>query len=264
VYTFLKSDEMMDLRLKLRNLFFRLQNYLDNNNNSIIRNNGEFAFLANTMKRFRGDTFVLFDVGANVGDFSISAIQTFRQAHNNKNLVIHAFEPMPSTFESLRNAIADKPGCFAVNMGISENEGHADIFYDDDANKLASLYMRKELAPRSVTTIKLTRLDTYLELHNIAEIDLLKIDTEGHELSVLKSAGKYLHPETIRMIQFEYGGTYLDARIYLKDVYNLLEAKGYEIYKIYPGKLLRRTYHPVMENFQYANYVALGKHVHHD
>jgi hypothetical protein len=103
-----------------------------------------------------------------------------------------------------------------------------------------------------------------MESHQVKKIDLLKIDTEGHELSVLKSAGRFLDPQYINIIQFEYGGTYLDARIYLKDMYTLLQSKGYEIYKIYPGKLTRRDYHPVMENFQYANYVAMRKPARHD
>jgi len=76
---------------------------------------------------------------------------------------------------------------------------------------------------------------------------------------VLKSAGEYLTPTIIKAIQFEYGGTYIDARIYLKDIYSLLNSKGYDIYKIYPGKIRLRKYHPSMENFQYSNFIALGK-----
>lgn len=249
----------MDFRLKLRNLLFRLLNSLDNNNNAIIQINGEHKFLTNTMKQFSGDTFVLFDVGANVGDFSLDAIRSFKQAQKNKNMVVHAFEPIPSSFKSLQETLAKEKDCFIVNMGLSENAGQAEMFYDDEANKCASLYMRKELSPGSTATIALDRLDAYMDRNNIKKIDLLKIDTEGHELSVLKSAGKYLHPGIITAIQFEYGGTYLDARIYLKDVYALLESKGYTLYKIYPGGLKPRVYHPVMENFQYANYVAMRK-----
>jgi FkbM family methyltransferase len=255
---------MMDLRLKLRNFIFRILNYVENNNNAIIRHNGEHSFLANAMKTFRGNAFILFDVGANVGDFSISAIRSFRQVHNNKSIVVHAFEPIPSAFGQLQAALQNEKDCFVVNTGISETEGQAEMFLTDTADKCASLYKRHELAPSRATTIGLRRLDTYIESLQIEKIDLLKIDTEGHELAVLKSAGKYLNPDTIHTIQFEYGGTYLDARIYLKDIYTLLESKGYEIYKIYPRRLKRRDYHPAMENFQYANFVAMAKSVKHD
>lgn len=254
----------MDFRLKLRNLLFRILNAVDNNNNALIQVNGEYNFLKNLVKDFRGDQFILFDVGANVGEFSAGAIKAFQMAQGNKQIVVHAFEPIPSAFGSLKETLGKEKNCFLVNKGISETAGQAEMFFDDNVNKCASLYMREELAPGSTALISLERLDTYMESQQVKKIDLLKIDTEGHELSVLKSAGRFLDPGCISMIQFEYGGTYLDARIYLKDMYTLLQSKGYEIYKIYPGKLKRRDYHPVMENFQYANYVAMRKPARHD
>lgn len=82
------------------------------------------------------------------------------------------------------------------------------------------------------------------------------MDVEGHELRVLEGAGRYLSPEFLDCIQFEYGGCDLDSMTSLRSLYRLLEGRGFEMYKIMPGGLLKRGYRPFMENFQYSNYVA--------
>lgn len=64
--------------------------------------------------------------------------------------------------------------------------------------------------------------------------------------------------DRIQRIQFEYGGTYIDARILLKDIFDLLVPLGFKIHKIYP-KALRpvERYDQRLETFQYQNLVAL-------
>lgn len=62
----------------------------------------------------------------------------------------------------------------------------------------------------------------------------------------------------IHQIQFEYGGTYIDARILLKDLFDFLIPYGYRLYKIYPNELRPiECYDQRLENFQYQNWVAL-------
>ena len=57
--------------------------------------------------------------------------------------------------------------------------------------------------------------------NNINHIDFLKIDTEGYELNVLKVFEEYI--SYIDIIQFEYGGTFLDNNTKLIDVINYLK-----------------------------------------
>lgn len=81
---------------------------------------------------------------------------------------------------------------------------------------------------------------------------------EGSELDVLRGAAGMLGGDRIQRIQFEYGGTYIDARILLKDIFDLLVPLGFKIHKIYP-KALRpvERYDQRLETFQYQNLVAL-------
>ena len=67
-----------------------------------------------------------------------------------------------------------------------------------------------------------------------------------------------LNQGRIHRIQFEYGGTYIDARILLKDMFDLLTPYGYRLHKIYPNRLQPvERYDQRLENFQYQNWVAL-------
>ena len=93
----------------------------------------------------------------------------------------------------------------------------------------------------------------------IPRINFLKIDIEGHELFAFKGFGRYLNSKFITAIQFEYGGANLDSHTSLMEIYDLLEKGGFEIFKIKPKYLERRKYHPHMENFVYANYIAISK-----
>jgi hypothetical protein len=60
------------------------------------------------------------------------------------------------------------------------------------------------------------------------------------------------------IIQFEYGGTTLDAGVSLRQIVEWLARKNYRIAKLFPHALELRNYSEWMENYDYANYVALS------
>jgi len=103
-------------------------------------------------------------------------------------------------------------------------------------------------------------IDNYCIKKNINEIDFLKIDTEGHELEVLKGAINLLKEERIKIIQFEYGGCNIDARVFLKDIFEFFAGMNYSFYKIYPNAIKRiDRYDQRLENFQYSNYLIIRR-----
>jgi hypothetical protein len=106
--------------------------------------------------------------------------------------------------------------------------------------------------------IKLKRLDGYIEEKNINHIDFIKIDIEGHELKAFEGFGKYLDASFVDYIQFEYGGANLDSHTNLMELYKFLENRGFKIAKMMPNGLEVRKYSPFMDNFNYANYVAVS------
>lgn len=103
-------------------------------------------------------------------------------------------------------------------------------------------------------------LDRYCETADIAYIDFMKVDVEGHELEVFKGAMTLLRQKRIGMIQFEYGGCNIDARTLLKDFIEFFEALDYDLYKVFATELRRvPRYDQRLENFQYQNWVAKSR-----
>ena len=110
--------------------------------------------------------------------------------------------------------------------------------------------------------VAMDTLENYCRGKNIKKIDFVKIDTEGHELEVLKGMKSLLKENRIKMIQFEYGGCNLDARVFLKDIFDFFKDLDYKIYKIFPNEVkLIESYGQYLDNFQYANYVAVQKKI---
>jgi methyltransferase, FkbM family len=248
------------LKHKLLNVLFTISNRIENNNNPDIDTNGESIFLKRFLTSFnKGIT--IFDVGANIGHYSEIIINNCAEKNINYNL--HLFEPTKSCFAELTAKFKNNEDVALNNFGVSDSDGISTIYYDNEKSGFASLYKRdmkqEKVEMNKSEAIVLKRLDAYIEENKIPNIDLLKIDIEGHEIYAFKGLGKYLSGNFISAIQFEYGGTNVDSHTLLKDIYSMLEPAGFEIYKIMKTGLEKREYTGRMENFQYANFVALSK-----
>lgn len=97
------------------------------------------------------------------------------------------------------------------------------------------------------------RADSYEPLLAAESVGLLKIDTEGHELHVLRGFGEQL--AKVRAAQFEYGGTYLDTGIKLRQVADFLAAAGFDelAYLCPQGRV---PIQDLEDHYQYCNIVA--------
>ena len=223
----------------------------NNDNNGHMEKNGELRLIQEVLP----SASVVFDIGANIGDWTMSALKI------NSRAEYHCFEPNPATFRLLlaqnfpSNAILN-------NLGIGEKVGSMELYVSEGNSGNDSLYNRQtgNAFPASREIVRIDTLDAYCERRGIRHIDFLKVDVEGHELSVLRSGKKLLEQGTIKMIQFEYGGTYIDAGIRLKDVWDFMQAtnKNYALCKVHPGELRPiPAYHQSLENYQYSNWVLM-------
>lgn len=253
------------LKTKLRSFSLRLLNKLENNGNAHFDSNGEKYFLDSLMSELShaGDGHVIFDIGANVGDYSLMISDVL----NNKNVdaEIHLFEPTKSCFKIIQEKFNNINNVYLNNFGASDRDGEARIFYDKEQSGLASLYQRNldsyNLSMNQSELISLRRLDTYIESEGIKHVDFIKIDIEGHELSALEGFGSFLNADFVDYIQFEYGGANLDSHTSLMEIYKFLTDRGFSIAKVMPSGLEIREYKPFMDNFMYANYVAISNRV---
>ena len=130
-----------------------------------------------------------------------------------------------------------------------------------------SFYRRPEVEQRmrlqsTQVTIRTETLDGFLAREKVAQIDFLKIDTEGSEFDVLRGANAALAAGRIKLIQFEYGGTYRDAKITLEQVHAFFAQHGYSLFCIAAGGLVPTpVWDTALENYRYSNYLLSLIHI---
>jgi FkbM family methyltransferase len=146
----------------------------------------------------RPDT-VFVDIGANVGYFSIKLGK--RLSQNGK---IYAFEPHPILYDILKknvyiNALDNKVTCF--NFALSDKDTIATLQYPLGHLGGGHLGQPGEAPGHTSITTEMKRLDELLGAD--FQCDLVKIDVEGHELSVLEGMRKIVENSTDIKILFE-------------------------------------------------------------
>jgi len=204
--------------------------------------NGEDALLA----RMSGSPFrVVFDVGANQGEWTETAMAAFPQAS------FHLFEPIPDLGERLRARFAGRRATVSTTA-LSDRAGKAKFYVGRSTTCVSSFYDADGGKPIEVD---LTTGDEYCERNAIDRIDFLKIDAEGHDLAVLKGLGRMLGERRIGMIQFEHNEASVFSRTLLKDFLDFLGNK-YQVSKIMPYGLEPVTWTVKAERFRYGNYLA--------
>lgn len=215
---------------------------------------GEAEFLSSYLK---GGNGILIDVGANRGDYTKLALEC------NSNLDVYAFEPHPITFKNLSKFLGVHKNVTLINKGVSDKPGRLKIYdyADNDGSTHASIFegVIKDIhrASRvSAHEVEVTSLDNFAEEYGINSIFLLKIDTEGNELNVLKGAGRLLEKKAIKAIHFEFNEMNIVSRVFFKDILSLL--RGYRAYRLLPhGMVELEPYSPLScEIFAYQNIVA--------
>ncbi len=142
-------------------------------------------------KNLPADT-VMYDVGAHVGMYSITA------ARNLSKSKIYAFEPNPAAYQSLlknTHIFGLENRIETYNVGLSDkNEDRQ--FYISSAPARSSLYPRlakvSNCKIEKEITIKCKRLDDIVREYELPAPSLIKIDTEGNEVPILKGATQVL------------------------------------------------------------------------
>ncbi len=232
---------------------------IDNTGDSDYTRSGERAFLKNIASNYRNKIITVFDVGANMGEYTEMLQHELPQSHDAS---YHLFEPQKSCHTSLREKFEDNPNVVINNFGLSDQSKTINLYKDKDGSGFASIY-KQNLKHYNIDfsdheTVIMKPADEYITSKAIKHINLLKIDVEGHELSVLKGFGKYLHPDYIDFIQFEYGGANLDSKSSLLELFSVLTEAGFVMTKMMRHHIELRQYTPELENFMYQNWVAVA------
>lgn len=227
-----------------------------------VEDDGELRVIQYICNTEHTDNLVVFDVGANIGSYTKALEGQFKE-----RATIYSFEPSQKTFQTLsKNINSDSKYADNIklyNLGLGNAEGKITLFSDADNSGLASVYKRRldhsGISMNQSESVMITTLDNFCAKNNIKTIDFLKMDVEGHELSVLDGAKKLLDADAIKYIQFEFGGNNIDSRTFFQDFYYLLSPK-FNLFRIVKDGLYPITeYKETYECFMCSNFFAERK-----
>ena len=236
-----------------KSLFNLAKKYISiyENSNNDHNTNGELRIIKILSKY---NPQVVFDVGANVGDWSCIVLSSFPKAS------IHSFEPIPEIFQTLNTRLSSHKRLQLNNFGLSDHTQSLEFNYFPNRSTFTSIYeIKLKNTPVQKVICQLRNSKEYCTEANVNQIDFLKIDTEGSDYLVLKGLEDYLRNRKIRVIQFEYNLNNILSKFLLRDFYELLNKYGYEIGKVYPKSVEFRPYNYKMEDFIGLNYLAIHK-----
>ncbi|MBA7622421.1 hypothetical protein ES703_29798 [subsurface metagenome] len=136
----------------------------------------------------RGGVFV--DVGANIGHLSAIAGGIVGTTGE-----VHCFEPVPEYYRRLRILATNNPRYRIItnNCALGDMDGTVRMRVcttgNIGRNTIVGDWMGVD-ATREIE-VPIRRLDSYLREHNIERINLIKIDTEGYEVPVIRGLSGY-------------------------------------------------------------------------
>lgn len=146
------------------------------------------------------DPIVCFDVGANIGQTTFEITEGFPQGLTH----IYAFEPVISTYTTLCSNVARFNNVSAFQFALGAKEGRLHIKAENGSvfNSLISNLTRGQ-DDISSEIVGVETIDRFCSKHDIPFIHILKTDTEGFDLEVLKGASALFKANRVSFVYAE-------------------------------------------------------------
>jgi FkbM family methyltransferase len=207
--------------------------------------------------------FEMIDVGANIGGYSV----LFSNEIDVENFNIHVFEPNPLILSGLEeNMRRLEMSNLAVNVYLNRyalgvREGRLPLKVNENHSGISTFANTKRQFTKTID-VDVTTLDHYVREKGLSKIDLIKLDVEAFEPSVINGAR-----ETILAMQpaiyFEFQKAWFDtyAEDFITEMIYLLSGQGYLFYReakdgtLIPFQMTVRT----LKDYSHLNILAFVK-----
>ena len=217
--------------------------------------NGEYWLLAQVIAENSTNAPVLMDIGAHLGNWTEHAISLLRCSNNAG--CIHAFEPASSTFDFLSERFKGDDRVGTNRIALSDQSGEGVLFVVGNLVGTNSLLRIDGSITEKVVTL---RFDDFVAERRINHVLFVKSDAEGHDLKILTGAKESLRHGRVDVWQFEYNHRWIDGGSFLKDVFDFIADKPYQIGKLYGNGIeIYDSWHPELDRFFESNYVLVRK-----
>ena len=156
---------------------------------------------------------LFFDVGSHLGSYSDIIIKIYPKAN------IFMFEPQRKIFDKIKVKYSENLNVNILNLALSNKQGNQKIYIDkfDVASTLSNRNLEDDLLLQrakffgedpqkmieSVQNIETIKLDDFINERKLDLIDLVKIDTEGHEFEVLDGLKENIYKVKFILIEFQ-------------------------------------------------------------
>ena len=170
----------------------------------------------------------IFDIGANVGQTAVSFARAFPMAG------VRSFEPFSATFVLLRQNTARFPNVSCEQLALGSEVGSVSVPLQISSVNNSLRACQGSPGGGAEETIEVDTLDGYCSAHGVEEIDYLKIDTEGHDLEVLKGARELMASHRVGFVQVEAAMTRANRKhVAFAEFDDYLWNLGYVLFGIY-------------------------------
>lgn len=203
-----------------------------------LRNEGDFAianelfldhqyrFCDKTLKEAKN---AVIDIGGHLGFFSIYASLL------NSTVPIYAFEPHNGNFSLFKQNLKDNRirNVVAKNLAVAKQAGEIDLFISQEDLNHSTVHAIEGTG--EIQKTQAITLEKILTRHDLGQVDLLKIDAEGAEFSIIEDSPLDIF-DRVSHIFLEYhdwvpGGDHKRLR-------RFLEARGYKV-ETYPNSKMK-------------------------
>jgi FkbM family methyltransferase len=169
-----------------------------------------------------------FDVGANDGGTAICLKRRF------PDIEIDCFEPVPKTFNVLKDNVKSLTGVHCHQLALSDRSGQFKMITSENSNtnRLAEGNVSETSQFEIVTC---STIDEICRERNVGLIDLLKIDVEGKEIEVLNGAANKLSRGEVRVLlcEFEFLPNSIEPHGNFQEIYEFMTQLDYSIVSVY-------------------------------